>query len=332
MISVFLPSVKRPKSLDEALHALAEQTYTDFEVLAVYDFSERDTAEVVAGYKDRLCIRELNSTEGLVGRANQALREARGEIFVRTDDDAVAMSGWLQAIYETFESDRNIGGVTGPTTIPKANLEGRDLTKLYPLFKSGSLPWRLIGKFYLGYIMENKADEVSQWLPSGAFTLGSNFAPARSLPHSFDCTNIEACNFSVRTGLLRRVGGFDPSFYGIGEYHEPDASLKIKKLGHRLVFEPRAALEHRPSVLGIFKARSSAYGRSQNFLLFYFRHLKPTNLDGWMRFICYLGMMNAYWCWKAVVARDVRSFGGVFGTLTGLVRYFPELASGRSAL
>lgn len=330
MISIFLPSVRRPSALNDALDALAEQTYKNFEVLAVYDFSDVETADVVARYKNHMLIRELHSTGSLVEAANQALGEARGEIFIRTDDDALATKNWLQAVYETFEEDSRIGGVTGPTTIPLANLEGRDLTKLNALFKSGSLAWRMIGKFYLGYVMENRADDVSQWLQSGAFTLGSNYPAAKSLPRAFDCTNIEACNFSVRTDLLRGVGGFDPLYKGVGDYHEPDASLKIKKLGYRLVFEPRAAIEHRPSVLGIYKARANAYARSQNFLLFYFRHIKPENLNGWVRFSCYLAMMNLYWCWKAIVAMDVRQLGGVVGTATGVIKYFPELLEGRS--
>ena len=332
MISVFLPTVRRPDSLREALDGLVRQRYRDFEVLVLCDPAEDETAEVISRYRDRLNIRVIQSRSNLVNRANEALQEARGEVFVRTDDDAVAADTWLEAVAQTFDADPRVGCVTGPTTIPLANREGRDLTRLYPLFKNGSFFWRSIGKVYLGYIMENRSEEVSQWLKSGAFTLGSNFEAARHLSEEFECTNIEACNFSARTDLLRSVGGFDPAYGGIGEYHEPDASLKIKKKGYKLIFNPRAAVEHRPSVLGIYKARPNAYSRSHNFLLFYFRHIKPATLDGWLRFFCYLAMMNAYWCWKAIVSKDLRSLGGVGGTLTGFVRYLPELARGRSAL
>lgn len=326
MISVFLPTARRPSSLNEALQGLADQAFTNFETLIVYDFAERETAKVISAYRDRLCIREFHSIDGLVVCANRALEAALGDIFVRTDDDAVATPGWLDAIHESFASDPQIGGVTGPTTIPQENLEGRDLTRLYFLFKNGSFFWKILGKFYLDYVMEGRAGEVSQWLPSGAFTLGSNFSSALTLMGRRDVTNLEACNFAVRTQLLRRVGGFDPAYArGLGDYHEADASFKIKKLGYRLVFEPRAALEHHPSALGISKTRSNSYSRSHNFLRFYFRHIRPNDVSGWLRFFSYLSMLNAYWCWKAIVARDPRPLAGVLGTITGLIRFLPDL-------
>lgn len=333
MISVFLPSVRRPASLAAALDGILSQSFTDCEVLVVYNFAEAETAEVTARYKKHLRLREISSSAGLVECANIALGQAEGEIFIRTDDDAVASPGWLEAIHETFNSDPKIGGVTGPTTIPLAKLEGRDLMKLYGRFKNGSLPWRLIGKIYLEYVMEGRSREVSQWLRSGAFTLGSNFASAQALPGPRYVTNLEACNFAVRTQLLRDIGGFDSAYAtGLGDYHEADAALKIKKLGYYLVFNPKASIEHRPSILSIGKARPNSYCRSQNFLRFYFRHIRPNNFGGWCRFLCYLGMLNAYWCWKALVARDAQSLGGVVGTFAGLIKCLPDLASGRSAL
>ncbi|MHB8619116.1 MAG: hypothetical protein ACYDAG_05990, partial [Chloroflexota bacterium] len=117
-------------------------------------------------------------------------------------------------------------------------------------------------------------------------------------------------------------------FVGIGEYHEPDVAYKIKGLGYRLVFNPKAIVHHKPSILGVFKARPKAFARSQNFILFYFRHIKPNTLDKLLRFSTYLFFLNGYWLFKAVATRNLASFTGVAGTLVGIFRYLPELRAG----
>jgi GT2 family glycosyltransferase len=317
--------------LKDALDALVAQTFRDFEVLMVFNFAETETKAVVDQYESQLRMQRIHATGGLVEAANLAVKAANGEIFIRTDDDAVGSPHWLEGIHETFASSADIGGVTGPTTIPQANLDGRDLTLLYQRMDNGSLPWRLMGKLYKGWILEGKGNEVSRFLDSGAFTLGSNFVAARSLPGPLEVDHMEACNWAARTVLLRRIGGFDPAYLELGEYHEPDASFKIRKLGYKVVFNPKAAIEHRPSILGIFKARPKAFTRSQNFLLFYFRHIRPRRPQGWLRFLVYLGMMNGYWCYKAFCTRDYRPVLGVLGTVVGAIRYAPELFRPRSA-
>src|SRR5690606_32212615 len=99
---------------------------------------------------------------------------------------------------------------------------------------------------------------------------------------------LEACNWSVRKDLLEQIGGFDPTFSGIGEYNEPDASFKIQKLGFKLIFNPQVYLNHCPSQEGFYKDRPSSYPRMINYMMFYFRHIKPNTLDKALRFTTYV--------------------------------------------
>lgn len=55
---------------------------------------------------------------------------------------------------------------------------------------------------------------------------------------------LPSLNFSIRRGLLERFGGFDERFpFAAGE--DTDLSFRLRRAGHTLWFEPRAAVIHR---------------------------------------------------------------------------------------
>ena len=225
--------------------------------------------------------------------------------------------GWLDAIVESFESDNFIGGVTGPTVIPAKHAQSRDLFYFEDKLKHGHFMWKLVGSIYFNYFLEGAPYRVSHWCKSGAFTLGNNFKAALHEPVQ-DVNNLEACNWAVRKNLLSRIGGFDPIYSGIGEYHEPDASFKIMSLGYKLVFNPKASLQHCPSVDGFFKDRPSSYPRMINFITFYFRHIKVDSLDKFFRFVSYTIFLNCYYCFQAFQKKQINLLGAVPGTIVGL--------------
>lgn len=327
-ISVFIPTINRAAALTDCLKSLCQQTYRNFEVIVVDGGSSDGTRDVIGQFRHDLAITHVAMAGGLVKAANGALRLASGTIFCRTDDDVVAEPGWLAAVAETFASDSSVGGVTGPTLIPAINLMGRDLTYFNERLRHSRHPfWRALAKLYYGYFMEGEPFAVGRFYRSGAFSLGSNYPDCLALPGLVEVDHLEACNWCARTDLLRQVGGFDERFRGIGEYHEPDAAYKIKKLGYRLLFNPRATVHHKPSVIGVFKARSHAFERSQNFILFYFRHIKPNTPDKAIRFFTYLAFINGYWLFKFLMTRNWGILAGVPGTFVGVVRYLPELRS-----
>jgi len=325
-LTVFIPTLNRNGPLRECLDALCRQTYRNFEVVIVDGGSSDDTSGVVASYGDRLAITYAIRRGGLIKQANEGVRIASGSIFCRTDDDAVAEPEWLEAVAQTFMEDSRIGGVTGPTVIPPPNLAGRDLTYFNErMWRSHNPIWRLLSVVYHGYLMEGQPFAVGRFFRSGAFSLGSNYPSCLELPGLVEVDHLEACNWCARLDLVRQVGAFDERFVGIGEYHEPDVAYKIKRLGYRLVFNPRAIVHHKPSVQGVFKARPHAFGRSQNFILFYFRHIKPDSVDKTLRFITYLAFINCYWLFKSLATRNPSTLLGVAGTLVAIVKYLPEL-------
>ncbi|MFH1202703.1 MAG: glycosyltransferase [Candidatus Omnitrophota bacterium] len=325
VISVVIPTKDRVKDLKTCLDSLVGQAFKNFEVIVVDGGSGGDTLNLTKQYKDKLKITYVRQTGGLIKQSNAGWKLSNGFIMTRTDDDAVFDPYWLENVVFTFKDDK-IGGVTGPTIMPKEYREGRDLIYFNEkLAKDKGLLGLLFRKIYYGYFMENQPFGVSRFFKSGAFSLGSNYESCLSLSEIIDADHLEACNSSYRKELVDRVGGFDERFGGIGEYHEPDLAYRVKNLGYRLVFNPKAIVYHRPSVIGVFKARPDAYSRSLNFMLFYFRHIKPNTLDKLIRFISYLVFLDTYWFFKFFVTGDVRLLGGIIGIFAGIVKYCKEI-------
>lgn len=317
--TVFIPTGNRGTSLKKTLRSLVKQTYKDFEVIVVDYRSVDSTARVVESFRNQLSIRILHQkTKGLAKAANLALKFARGSIFIRTDDDVMMSKNWLRSIITVFLENRSVGGVTGPTVIPTSHLSNRDLFSLQKKMKKGSFLWRFCGWIYFHILLDNRSKDVSEWLDSGAFTLGSNYPHSLKVkPHSV--TNLEACNFSVRTNLLRKIGGFDTRYVGVGEYHEPDAAFKIRALGYELMFHPHASLNHLPSQDGFFNDRPASYSRMTNFIRFYKKHIKCNSARKLLHFTLYLLFLNTYFLYIGIRTKQVKQFGAIPGTIRGLL-------------
>lgn len=325
-LSVFIPTLNRAESLKDCLESITKQTYKNFEIVIVDGGSIDHTKCVASEFTKKMPIVFATQLGGLIAQANVGWRVATGDIVIRIDDDVIVTPDWLKHIAETFDTDETIGGVTGPTIIPEDRLKGRDLTYFnQKMQNSSSIFWNLLSKVYYGYFMEGQPFGVSKFFKSGAFSLGSNYEACLKLEGLIPADHLEACNSSIRRSLIERVGGYDPKYVGIGEYHEPDLAFKVKKLGYKLVFNPRAVLYHYPSVSGVFEARPQADARSKNFILFYFRHIKPNTLDKFLRFSNYLVFINIYWFFKFITTRNIKQFWGILGTVIGLIKYSPEL-------
>jgi len=325
LISIFIPTGNRAKSLKKVLDSLSIQTYKKFEILIVDYKSTDETPIIISDYVNKLQIKFIRQEKkGLVGAANLALKKAKGKFFIRTDDDVIMKPYWLEAIYETFRKNKKIGGVTGPTVVPKKYLLNRDLFSFENKFQTGGAFWKIVGYIYINYFMEGQPYRVSHWFDSGAFSLGSNYASALKEPVQ-DINNLEACNWSVRTKLLKQIGGFDDSYGGLGEYHEADAAFRIQKLGYKLIFNPKIFLNHCPSQDGFFIDRPSSYSRMVNFIVFYLRYIKPNSVSKLIKFLSYLSFINCYYIFQSIKHRQLSQLGALAGNISGLIKYFKLL-------
>jgi GT2 family glycosyltransferase len=269
-------------------------------------------------------------TGGLVRQLNEGLKRAKGELFLRTDDDAEYTPQTISEIVKTFEISPDIGGACGPTVTK--DLNSRDLFLFQRVFKEGNFFWRLAGKFYYNFILEGRAEEIGKITKSGLPTLGANYKQALRLKRPIEVDQSEAITFCFRTVLLRKIGSFDESFGLLGEYHESDTSLKVRNLGYRIMLNPKAFAYHHTSRVGVFSARADSYDRMMNFINFYFRHIKPNTFSKALHFLASVLWQNAYFTYMFLKKPQLGFLGCYPASVVGVAKNIVRPESWRGGM
>src|SRR6266550_1086469 len=106
LVSVALCSWNRSgllrKTLEQFTYLEAPNGF-DWELLVVDNNSTDDTPDVLAEFASRLPLRALREPmPGKSNAANLAVREARGEYILWTDDDVLAGSDWVRQYVDAF--------------------------------------------------------------------------------------------------------------------------------------------------------------------------------------------------------------------------------------
>ena len=101
-VTVAICTWNRCESLRETLEqfcSLRVPSNTDWELLVINNNCTDDTDAMVASFQARLPVRLLHEpTPGQSYARNLAVREARGEYLLWTDDDVIVDSGWMESL------------------------------------------------------------------------------------------------------------------------------------------------------------------------------------------------------------------------------------------
>jgi len=104
--SIIIPLYNRPQEIDELLHTLTQQEYTNFEVLVVEDGSTINAQSIVESYQNTLNIRYfVKENEGQGFTRNFAFKEAKGDYFVMFDSDCLIPTDYLVTVKAHLESN-----------------------------------------------------------------------------------------------------------------------------------------------------------------------------------------------------------------------------------
>ena len=214
LITVLIPTYRRPKDLIRCLEALKKQTRPVDEVLVVVRDSDADTWELLKTFNyELLPLRTVSVTvPGVVAALNTGLNVAQGDIITITDDDAAPHTDWLARIETQFLSDERIGGVGGRDWMYHGT-QLQDGTREVV----GRLQWfgRVIGNHHLGVGEPREVDVLK----------GVNMSYRRT----------------AITGLR-----FDERMRGTGAqvHFEVAFGLVLRRAGWKLIYDPAVAVDH----------------------------------------------------------------------------------------
>ncbi|MGI5828258.1 MAG: glycosyltransferase family 2 protein [Patescibacteria group bacterium] len=314
-LSIIVATCNREKSLKKCLASLSKQTKQNFEVIVIDGSSSNGTEQIVETYQKQFPVTLVFFQEPGLSRARDiGWRKAKGEFVAFIDDDVVVSSKWAESVVATLSKHPEVGGVSGPTIVPSNLLRNRDVFWFYN--RTGML--KVLALLWNYLFLDNQPFAVGKICKSGAWTPGSNFKSCLSLKSLREVDYLEACNMTFQRNLVEKVGGFDLSFEGVGDWCEPDLAVRVKKLGYLLVFNPQARVDHHISRDGVFSRRNFAKARMENFYKFYFRHifrLKPSYIS---KLALYVLFLNIYWICKSICSRNISWLSGIVGSITGL--------------
>lgn len=109
MISIVIPVKNAENSIKETISAVMEQSFSDFEIIAVDDHSEDSTLEIL---KDLPVKVYRNKGIGVSSARNTGAEHANGNIIYFIDSDVLIPKNALSLIIDSFK-DRRISGVVG---------------------------------------------------------------------------------------------------------------------------------------------------------------------------------------------------------------------------
>jgi glycosyltransferase involved in cell wall biosynthesis len=208
MVSIIVPTINREQVLCATLTCLFAQDYPDLEILVVDQTGQHEEATETF-LRDATAAGHLRhiriSTPGVTNARNVGIRHARGDIVLFCDDDVVIGPDWAARHAENY-ADPTIGGVTGQVLEP------------------GEVPTdaRPVGRItFCGRLVEN-------------FTS----------VHRMDVQHIKGGNMSFRKSVAQQAGLFDLRFSVPALLEEADFAFRVRRLGHRIVYDPRASLKH----------------------------------------------------------------------------------------
>lgn len=208
--TVIVITLKRPDYIRRCLQCLFAQTLKSDQIIVVDASPDDLTLEVVKEFENVVYLRNPNNIGRMTTSRNIGLKHAFGDIIAFVDDDAFAAPEWLANIVSTY-TDPTIGAVGGQAL---NNQPGE---------------------------LERGVDEIGRLYPDGSIAGYFAADPGKII----EVDHIMGCNMSFRKEVIAQLGGFREDYPGIsGKSEDTDMSVRVKKLGYKILFNPEASVLH----------------------------------------------------------------------------------------
>jgi GT2 family glycosyltransferase len=288
--SIIIPHFNGKQHLDDCLHSLRRQTFTDFEVLLVDNGSTDGSQAYVRQQFPEVRLLELGRNLGFTGACNAGWRAAQGEFIILLNNDTEADPHWLAELVGGFGRFPRAGAVASKMLL----FDRRDY------FHTAGDYVRIDG------IPGNRGvwqQDVGQYDREEVVFSACGGAAA------------------YRRQLLDEIGFLDDDFFFSCE--DVDMGWRANLAGWQTVYLPTAVIYHKLKATG--GSVTGSYYDGRNFLYLIWKNY-PTSLlrrYGWLVLKAQLRIMtDALRAWRGAAAR-ARLRGQLAG-LWGLFKMWPK--------
>jgi GT2 family glycosyltransferase len=239
--SVVIITLTRPDCVQQCLDHLALQNRIPEQVIVVDSSPDERTTLVCNKFEESfvqfLYIRNETGIGRMTTSRNLALAHCNGEVISFIDDDAYAYPEWAEAVLTTLD-DESISAVAGHVVGDTSD---------------PNLP---IG------VIDNNGNVIG------------NFGKLVETP--VEVEHAMGCNMSFRASVLAELAGFRTDYPASGFREDTDVFLRLKALGCRIVFQPKASVRHigAPTMRGRRFDLTYTYSAARNHTVFLIRNDK----------------------------------------------------------
>jgi len=225
-ISIIIPTYNRNKVLCNTISNILSFKHQYNELIIVDQTKEHD-------YETRLFLQKLiknanvkylySDTPNLPNARNIGIANANGDAVLFFDDDVEINEDTIPS-HISLLSEKNIGSVTG--YVENANFGIDNNTYINNIKK--------IIKLIIFFFFKKKSAYV------GSFGIIANFS-CKKIKLSDTCIG---CNMSFKKDLLLKAGLFDINYTGNAYREETDMSIRLRRLGFKILYNPSASIIH----------------------------------------------------------------------------------------
>lgn len=118
IISICIPTFKRPEFLKRAINSILSNGFNDFEIVISDDDPQESAKSVVENFDDKRIIYTVNNTPGVINlNWTNSMKHAKGKYLFKLDDDDYILPGFLSKTVEILEKHSNVNQVFTAYTI-----------------------------------------------------------------------------------------------------------------------------------------------------------------------------------------------------------------------
>jgi len=103
-ISIVIPVYNAQKTLEKCLQSIFNQTYKNFEIIAINDGSTDQSLEVLKKYQDKITILNQNN-QGAAAARNAGAKIAKGQFLIFCDADIIMDPQMLELMLKALENE-----------------------------------------------------------------------------------------------------------------------------------------------------------------------------------------------------------------------------------